>query len=159
MIRAMVLYCARDAETGGANSFLDHEIAYIRLRDESPDHIEALMHPEAMIIPANNEPDGTVRPDNVGPVFVVDPATGALAMRYTRRKRNIIWRDDSATRAAVAALEHILDTDEHVISLRLEPGTGILSNNVLHARSGFVSRQGAGRLFYRVRSYNRITGT
>jgi alpha-ketoglutarate-dependent taurine dioxygenase len=159
MIRAMVLYCARAAETGGANSFLDHEIAYIRLRDQNPAHIDALMHPNAMTIPANQEADGSIRPDNTGPVFVIDPVTGSLAMRYTRRKRNIVWRDDDATHAAVAALERILDEDDHVITRRLEPGSGVLSNNVLHARSSFSDGDGAGRLFYRIRSYDRVAGT
>ena len=159
MIRAMLLYCARDAQTGGDNSFLDHEIAYIRLRDQSLDHIVALMHPQAMTIPENREAGGTIRPASAGPVFVVDPTTGSLAMRYTRRKRHIVWRDNAATRSAVAALEDILDSDEHTLRLRLEPGTGIVSNNVLHARSGFVDSDSKGRLFYRLRSYDRIAGT
>ena len=56
-VQAMLLHCVRDAD-GGDNRLLDHEIAYIRLRDENPAYIAALMHPEAMAIPANVEPDG-----------------------------------------------------------------------------------------------------
>jgi len=45
-----LLYCAQDATEGGENQLLDHEIAYILLRDADPRFIEALMHPAAMTI-------------------------------------------------------------------------------------------------------------
>ncbi|HED33929.1 MAG TPA: taurine catabolism dioxygenase TauD, partial [Gammaproteobacteria bacterium] len=35
-IRAMVLHCVRPAQSGGENLLLDHEMAYIQLRDENP---------------------------------------------------------------------------------------------------------------------------
>ena len=54
-IRAWLLYCAADAAEGGENELLDHEVAYIRLRDENPDFIRALMAPDAFTIPANDE--------------------------------------------------------------------------------------------------------
>lgn len=156
MIRSMLLHCVRDARRGGANGLLDHEIAYIRLRDENPDYIAALMHPEAMTIPANREADGTTRPENTGPVFVLDPATGTLAMRYTARKREIRWRDDAATQAAVHALERILNDDPLRLRVRLSPGAGVISNNVLHDRIGFDDEAAQGRLVYRIRSYDLI---
>ncbi len=159
MIRSMVLYCVRRAPSGGANRFLDHEIAYIRLRDLDPAFIEALMHPQAMTIPVNREPDGRIRPENTGPVFILDPGGGALVMRYSRRKHNIVWRDDTVTRAAVAALEAVLDNDELVLKHTLQPGEGIVCNNVLHARTSFTNGDGSGRLLLRVRSYDRIAST
>jgi alpha-ketoglutarate-dependent taurine dioxygenase len=51
-ILGMTLHCAQDAEAGGENALLDHEIAYIQLRDLNPDYIAALMQPDAMTIPA-----------------------------------------------------------------------------------------------------------
>jgi len=51
-ILGMTLHCAQDAEAGGENQLLDHEIAYIQLRDANPDYIAALMQPDAMTIPA-----------------------------------------------------------------------------------------------------------
>jgi alpha-ketoglutarate-dependent taurine dioxygenase len=51
-ILGMLLHCVQDAETGGENALLDHEIAYIQLRDTNPDYIAALMRPDAMTIPA-----------------------------------------------------------------------------------------------------------
>jgi len=158
MIRSMLLHCVRSASTGGENGLLDHEIAYIRLRDENPDFIAALMHGKAMVIPANEEEGGKTRSENVGPVFVVDPETGALAMRYTGRKRNIRWRDDATTQAAVRALERVLTEDPLIMRIRLAPGEGVICNNVLHDRIGFEGEAEAagGRLIYRIRSYNRV---
>lgn len=158
MIRAMLLHCVRSAGEGGENGLLDHEIVYIRLRDENPGYIAALMRPDAMTIPANAEPDGTIRPENSGPVFVIDPETGGLAMRYTARKRNIRWRDDAATQAALRALERVLSEDPLLMRVKLAPGEGVISNNVLHDRIGFDTTDGIapGRLVYRIRSYDAV---
>jgi alpha-ketoglutarate-dependent taurine dioxygenase len=40
-VRGMVLHCVQSAASGGENQLLDHEIAYILLRDENPDFIRA----------------------------------------------------------------------------------------------------------------------
>lgn len=160
MIRSMLLHCVRDARAGGANGLLDHEIAYIRLRDENPDYIRALMHPEAMTIPANREADGRSRAESTGPVFVLDRTTGTLAMRYTARKREIRWRQDAITLAAVRALERILAEDPLLLRIRLSPGVGVISNNVLHDRIGFDEDGDPqrSRLIYRIRSYDLVRG-
>ena len=159
-VRAMLLHCMRPAAKGGVNRLLDPEIAYIRLRDSDPGHIEALMHPEAMTIPASVEANGRVRPENVGPVFYVDARSGALGMRFTARKRNVVWRDDPSTRAAVATLEAILREDPLCVETRMEAGQGLVCNNVLHDRTAFATSQdaGRGRLLYRVRYADRIGG-
>lgn len=155
-IRAMVLHCVRPAAEGGVNALLDHEIAYIRLRDRDPALVDALMRPNAMSIPPSVEEDGSVRDWAVGPVFEVDPATGGLLMRYTARKRHIVWADDPVTRAAVAALEEICADDPLVFRLRLDAGQGLICNNVLHDRTGFGDEAHSTRLLYRLRSYDRL---
>ncbi len=157
-IQAMVLHCVRTAPEGGVNALLDPEIAYIRLRERDPALVAALMRPDAMTIPPCVEEDGTVRDETVGPVFFVDPATGRLGMRYTARKRHVVWRDDPATRAAAAALVEIMADDPAIFRLRLEPGMGLLADNVLHDRSGFTDAEDPrnGRLLLRIRSYDRI---
>ena len=159
-VRAMLLHCMRPAAKGGVNRLLDPEIAYIRLRDSDPGHIEALMHPDAMTIPASVEANGRVRPENVGPAFYVDPRSGALGMRFTVRKRNVAWRDDPATRLAVAKLEAVLHEDPLIVEARMEAGQGVICNNVLHARTGFAPSKdaGRGRLLYRVRYADRFGG-
>ena len=88
-IWAMVLHCVRSAAAGGENALLDHEIAYLLMRDEDPALARALMQPDAMTIPARTDDGGIVRPAESGPVFHVDPGTGALHMRYTARTRSI----------------------------------------------------------------------
>jgi Taurine catabolism dioxygenase TauD, TfdA family len=156
-VRAMLLHCVRPAGEGGVNRLIDPEIAYIRLRDDDPRHIEALMHPAAMTIPESVEANGRVRPENVGPVFFVD-CRGVLGMRFTARKRNVVWRDDPQTRAAVARLEAVLADDPLILETRMEAGQGVICNNSLHDRTGFSPSQdsGPGRLLFRIRYADRI---
>ncbi|MCG8652961.1 MAG: TauD/TfdA family dioxygenase [Pirellulales bacterium] len=163
-IRAFVLHCVRAAGEGGENGLLDPEIAYIRLRDTDPEYVSALSHPQAMTIPANIEPDGSVRPANTGPVFSVDPESGCLQMRFTARARHIVWRDDPVTSAAVDCLVQLLKGDDPLIFRhRMAPGQGLICNNVLHSRSAFTDGSDAaarnGRLLYRMRYSTRIAGT
>jgi hypothetical protein len=156
-IHGLLLHCVRPAEQGGENALLDPEIAYILVRDQSPDFIRALMHPECMTIPANQD-EGTPRPDRPGPVFSVR-ADGRLHMRYTDRSRSIRWRDDPLTAAAVACLKSVLrEPSPWHFQGRLESGWGLISNNVLHTRTGFTDGP-APRLLYRARYYDRIAGT
>ena len=129
--------------------------------DENPDYAAALMHPEAMTIPANEE-EGSYRPPSVGPVFFADAETQALQMRYTARTRSIEWRDDPLTREAIAFLQTTLEKpDPLTISLRFEAGQGVLCNNVLHDRTGFdtEARAFSPRIVYRVRFHNRVKGS
>jgi hypothetical protein len=156
-VRGMVLHCVRPAASGGENALMDHEIAYILLRDAAPEHIRALMQPDAMTIPAREEEGEVARGDQSGPVFSVD-ASGFLHMRYTARTRSIVWKDDAATRAAVRALEDILASDSpYIFRGRLESGMGLVCNNVLHDRSAFTETPGQKRLYYRARYYERVS--
>jgi alpha-ketoglutarate-dependent taurine dioxygenase len=159
-IRAMLLHCVRSAAAGGENTLLDHEIAYLRLRDEDPAHVRALMLPDALTIPAREDEDGIARPAETGPVFSIEPESGGLHMRYTARTKSIEWKRDAAVAAAVAALARVLATPSpHHHRLTLQLGMGILCNNVLHERSGFVDAAAAPRLLYRARYYDRVAGT
>jgi len=158
-IRAMVLHCVRRAQTGGESAVMDHEMAYIALREANPDWVRALMQPDAMTIPERTDEDGVARAEQTGPVFSVDAASGALHMRYTARTRSIVWKDDAPTRAAVAFLEQMLASDDSpVFRLTLQPGMGLVCNNVLHDRSGFVDDPQQPRLLYRARYLDRICG-
>ena len=155
-IRGMILHCVRPAKSGGRSGLLDHELAYIALRDASPGHVRALMQPDAMTIPARVDDDGQARAAQSGPVFAVDD-DGSLHMRYTARTRSIEWQADAATRAAVAALEALLAGDTPwILRTRLEPGMGLVGHNVLHERSGFDDDPGQPRLLYRARFLDRV---
>jgi hypothetical protein len=156
-IRAMVLHCVRRAATGGESAVMDHEMAYIAVREANPDWVRALMEPDAMTIPARQDEDGIARAEQTGPVFSVDPVSGALHMRYTARTRSVQWKDDAPTRGAVAFLEQLLANDaQYVFRLTLQPGMGLVCNNVLHDRSGFVDDPSQPRLLYRARYLDRI---
>ncbi len=117
------------------------------------------MAPDALTIPANMESGAGARPAQSGPVFSVSPHDGALHMRYSARQRNVIWKDDPATRqAADALLELFRGGDAHVVRHRLQRGEAIVSNNVLHRRDGFRDDP-AGRnkrLLFRARYYRRL---
>nr|VFJ93098.1 MAG: Taurine catabolism dioxygenase TauD, TfdA family [Candidatus Kentron sp. H]VFJ93846.1 MAG: Taurine catabolism dioxygenase TauD, TfdA family [Candidatus Kentron sp. H]VFK00507.1 MAG: Taurine catabolism dioxygenase TauD, TfdA family [Candidatus Kentron sp. H] len=155
-IRGFLLHCARPAQSGGENALLDPEIAYILLREENPGFIAALMAPDALTIPAHVVDGAVRRPERSGPVFSVAP-DGALHMRYTMRTRNIHWKPDPELRLALAFLERLLSSDSpYLFRATLEPGWGILNNNVLHDRSGFVDSPDNPRLLYRARYYDRI---
>lgn len=169
-IRAFVLHCVRAAAGGGENQFLDPELALLRLFDRDPALVRALTAPDAMTIPENREPDGSIRPASVGPVLFLDERTGRPVMRYTARTRSVQWADRPEVGEARAALSEILTGEEEgVTTLRLGPGMGVINNNVLHNRTGFddgsrhaepgpVGGAGAarGRLVFRVRFSNRV---
>jgi alpha-ketoglutarate-dependent taurine dioxygenase len=156
-ILGMALHCAQDAESGGENALLDHEIAYLQLRDLNPDYVAALMQPDAMTIPARMDEDNVARPEQSGPVFAVDAAQGFLYMRYTARTRSIVWKADAVTQAAVKALAEILASSEFILTARLRPGMGLICNNVLHTRSAFSDSPDHRRLLYRGRYYDRLS--
>ena len=156
-IRAMVLHCVRTAAAGGENALMDHEMAYIAVREANPDWVRALMAHDAMTIPERLDEDGVARAEQAGPVFSVDDSSGALHMRYTARTRSVQWKDDATTRAAAAFLEQLLGRDgPHIFRLALEPGMGLVCNNVLHDRAGFVDDPQQPRLLYRARYLDRI---
>jgi hypothetical protein len=157
-VRGLLLHCVQSAESGGENRLMDHEIAYILLRDENPDFIRALMAPDAMTIPPRLEEGAVARAVQPGPVFSVYP-DGYLHMRYTARTVSIDWKQDDITRAAVAALERILadDSSPFVFRGRLEPGMGLVCNNVLHDRAAFSDGGTRKRLLYRARYYDRLS--
>ncbi len=171
-ILGMTLHCAQDAERGGENALLDHEIAYIQLRDVNPDYVAALMQPDAMTIPARmdevslspwersqtlSQDPSIARPEQSGPVFAVDSDAGFLTMRYTARTRSIAWKAGAVTQAAVRTLADILANSEYILTARLAPGMGLVCNNVLHTRSAFSDSPEHRRLLYRGRYYDRLS--
>lgn len=158
-IQSLLLHAVQRAARGGENALMDHEIVYILLRDRDPEYIRALMAPRAMTIPARIEDGRTARGEEAGPVFSVT-RSGDLHMRYTVRVNNVIWADDPLTRAALAYLEEILAGDSPFIFRGLlQPGMGLISNNVLHDRAAFTDDFTHKRHYYRARYFDRLAGT
>lgn len=156
-IQAMVLHCVRPAREGGVNQLLDHDLAYIALRDADPAYVQALSAPDAMTIPERADAQGVARAAQAGPVFSLAEGGAALHMRYTARTRSIEWKPDEATRAAVDFLARWLRSDAApVLRITLAAGMGIVANNVLHDRSAFVDDPEAPRLLYRARYLDRV---
>jgi len=154
-IWAMTLHCVRQADEGGENDLMDHELAYIALRDADPNHIRALMAEDAMTIPARVDEMGVARADETGPAFCVDQ--GLLHLRYTARTKSIAWNQDAPTQAALHALEELLASHPFgAYTLKLQPGMGLICNNVLHTRSGFSDRPEHRRLLYRARYHDHL---
>ena len=159
-VHAIVMHCVSSSASGGDNLFLDHEIAYILLRDENPDYIRALMQPDAMTIPANVEQGVEIRGAQSGPVFSLEKASHGLHMRYTARTRSIVWKDDPMVHKAIDFLGELLDSDNRwVFRHRLQAGQGIICNNVLHKREAFADDADDTRLLYRARYHDRIHDT
>jgi len=159
-IRAFILHCVKPAATGGGNRLVDPEIAYIHLRDIDAGAVAALMYPEAMSVPANEENGQLLRHEQSGPVFSVDPDTHRLHMRYTARSRSIRWRNDNATERGRLLLEAFLQNNNpYQFEHRLSAGQGIVCNNILHTRSEFRDDGEQQRLMYRARYFDRISDT
>lgn len=158
-IRGMTLHCVQPAVSGGENALLDHEIAYLLLRDEDPEYIHALMKHDVMTIPPREDGSGVARAAETGPVFDV-LETGQLYMRYTARTKSIVWNQDEPTQSALSALEQILASDSpYMFKNRLAAGMGLLCNNVLHDRTGYIDNPDKPRMLYRGRYTDRISGT
>jgi alpha-ketoglutarate-dependent taurine dioxygenase len=160
-IFAIIMHCVRPAASGGENFLLNPENVYIALRDENPAYIAALMHPEAMTIPENIESGKVIREAQTGPVFMVRPGkdravTGRLHMRFSARKRNIIWRDTDETKRAVEMISRLMADTENVVKVALKAGQGVICNNVLHNRTGFTDSEDQKRLLYRARYYDAV---
>ena len=156
-IHGMILHCVQPAREGGESTLMDHEMAYIALRDADPRWVRALMAGDAMTIPERLDDGGVARAAQSGPVFSVDPDSGALHMRYTARTRSIEWKADACTREAMAFLRELLGRDGPPCwRLQLQAGMGIVGHNVLHARSAFVDDPAAPRLLYRARYLDRV---
>ncbi|MDH5633746.1 MAG: TauD/TfdA family dioxygenase [Gammaproteobacteria bacterium] len=158
-IQSLLLHCVQSAARGGENALLDHEIVYIMLREQNPDYIKALMQPDVMTIPARIENGKVARQEEPGPVFSV-AGSGDLHMRYTARERNVFWTSDPLATEALAALDAILISDTpYIFRGRLEPGMGLVSNNVLHDRAAFEDDELNKRHYYRARYFDRLNDT
>lgn len=162
-IFSMLLHCYQDAHNGGESAFMDHEIAYILLRDKNPKWIKALSDDQAMTIPANILNNKIIRAEQAGPVFSLSPQ-GHLHMRYSARSRNIIWQQDKETQDAIKYLQQLLDLNspdyysDYIIRHKFKAGEGIISRNVLHCRNAFHDNDSSinQRLLFRGRFYDEL---
>lgn len=155
-IQALFLLCKRPAPQGGSNKVLDHEMLYIQLRDQEPGALEVLMRKDCFNY--RNPATGEVDASRGGKVFWTG-ADGHLCHRFSFRKTDMAWSDESDIAAARKVLESLIsDTSPHVLEGRLEAGMGLVSNNVLHTRERLVDSDDPTkkRLLFRARFYDRV---
>jgi len=163
-IRGMILHCVRQAgRAGGENALFDPEMVSLLLRERDPALVRAFAAMAALPLPGHDMDADVERGDVSGPVFSLNRADRSLYMRYTARKRNIVWADTDATRAAVAYMEEILsgtgDAARYIFTHRMEPGQGLICNNVLHTRPAFEDGTDQGsRMMLRARYLDRVAG-
>lgn len=155
-IEALFLLCKRPAIEGGSNKVLDHEVLYIHLRDQDPDALAVLMNRDCFNYrnPATGEIDMSLG----GKVFWAN-ADGHLCHRFSFRKTDMAWSEESDVLAARKVLESLIsDEPEQVIEGRLESGMGLISNNVLHTREKLLDSADPTkkRLLFRARFYDRV---
>ncbi len=155
-IKALFLLCKQPAVEGGNNKVLDNEILYILLRDKNPEALKILMRNDCFKY--MNPKTGEISESLGGKVFWTN-ADGHLGYRFSFRKLDMAWSEDSEVLAARDILESlILNESEYVIEGRLESGMGLISNNVMHTREKFIDDDGAAqkRLILRTRFYDRV---
>ncbi|SMM99967.1 hypothetical protein SPONL_1002 [uncultured Candidatus Thioglobus sp.] len=157
-IRAFSLFCVNPASVGGVNQWIDLQMAYILLREDNAEVVEALSHPQAMTIPAHIV-DGTTRREvSVGSIFFIDEPTNELSMRYTQRKRNIEFYNSTEVKQAVELLDELLNANtSHHFEHAMQTNQGLICNNILHKRSAFTDNSETPRLLLRGRYTNRIS--
>lgn len=159
-VLAMILHCEQPAAQGGVNELLDPDMVYIHLRNENPAFIKALSQTQVMCIPENVENGKLIRPQTCSAVFMKEDGQDqapVLAMRFSKRKHNIIWSEDALTQEALDCLFKYLESDSpYQVTYRLKAGEGVINNNVLHTRSAFTDSDEQKRVYYRARYYNRI---
>lgn len=155
-IQALFLLCKRPAVEGGSNKVLDNEILYILMRDKNPDALRVLMSKDCFKY--KNPKTGEIDDHLGGKVFWTNP-DGHLCHRFSFRKMDMAWAEDSDVKAAQDELESlILNESEYVIEGRLESGLGLVSNNVQHTREKLVDSDDPAtqRLLFRTRFYDRV---
>ena len=149
-VLSWLLFCKTSAESGGINKYLDHEIAYILFNNKSK-RLMDLMLDDTCCIPENSI---TNRKEVFNPVFMFK--NKRLHMKFSMRKKNIIWNKNSLQ--AINVLKSVIkDSSEYHITKKLDTGMGVITNNVIHMRTAFTNSRNKNRLLYRLRSKKRVT--
>jgi len=157
-VHSFILHCANPAFEGGVNSLLDQDQVFIYLMSQNPLYIDALMQPDIMTIPENRQDGVLIRPETSTAIFEVINNKHDVLMRYSMRKRNIVFKQDVLALEALACMDEFINSDSSPrISIKLKAGQGVISNNVLHKRTSFKDKKGSERLYYRARFYNRVS--
>jgi len=158
LVGAFSLYCIQSATEGGENHWIDPEMLYIHFRELNPSIISALSQPKTLTIPERREDNQIVREVSIGPVFFIDEISQKPKMRFTQRKKNIIWLESVEIADALCELNNFLSgVSEMHHQYKLAAGEGIVCNNVIHNRSAFIDSVQQKRKLLRGRYKNSVT--
>lgn len=157
-VYAFILHCGNPAYEGGQNGLLDQDQVFIHLINENPLYVKALMSPTVMTIPENKQDGVVIRPETSTAIFNVLNEQHHILMRYSMRKKNIVFAEDPLTQEALSCMDEFINAKSSpYIDIKLKAGQGVACNNVLHRRTSFKDKIGSERLYYRARYYNRIS--
>jgi hypothetical protein len=107
-----------------------------------------------MTIPARVDEMAPRADDETGPALW---SPTAIALRYTARTKSIAWKQDAATQACVESPgRRCWPVRLPAFYAALQPGMGLICNNVLHTRAGFTDRPEHRRLLYRARYHDHL---
>jgi alpha-ketoglutarate-dependent taurine dioxygenase len=158
LVGSFSLYCIQPAAEGGENRWIDPEMLYIHFRELNPSIISALSQPKTLTIPERREDNQIVREVSIGPVFFIDEISQKPKMRFTQRKKNIIWLESVEIADALCELNNFLSgVSEMHHQYKLAAGEGIVCNNVIHNRSAFIDSVQQKRKLLRGRYKNSVT--
>ncbi len=141
-LRCFTLHCVQPAAQGGELSLLDDHLLLIALADENPGMVALLSSKNAMTIPANKDDVGHDRPDRATAVLF-NHADGSPGTHFTTRTTNIRWQSTDTMAAARRMTELIDQHKDWHYTVRLQPGQGIVTRNILHRREAFTDSSGA----------------
>jgi len=158
IVYSFILHCENPAFEGGVNGLLDQDQVFIYLMSQNPLYIDALMQSDVMTVPENRQDGILIRPETSTAIFAVINNHHDVLMRYSMRKRNIVFKQDFLTLEALACMDEFINSDSSPHdNIKLKAGQGVICNNVLHKRTSFKDKLGSERLYYRARFYNRVS--
>lgn len=140
-LRCFTLHCVQPAAEGGELSVLDDQLLLISLYDENPEMASLLASNNAMTIPANKDDIGHDRPDRSTAVLF-NHADGTPGTHFTTRTTNIRWQSPDTMAAAQRMTQLIDEHRDWQHTVRLKPGQGIVTRNILHRREAFTDAAG-----------------
>ncbi len=153
-VRCFTLHCVEPAAKGGTLSLIDDQLVIHELLSRHLGEAALLAHPEAMTLPANKDDLGHDRPDRTVPV-IENNGDHTLSLRFTTRTQNISWRNEETRIAANRVADLLTNHPEWHTEITLSKGEGVITRNVLHARSEFTDEAGQpGRQILRGRFSN-----
>ena len=157
----VALFCLRTAMEGGLSGLISLDSVYNRLLDAFPEQVERLFQPFLFDRQREHAPDDVTTSQK--PMFEVNRGelNVALATGLVRQGHRMLDRQmDDDTRAALKALDTVMETPELGREFAFEPGQIQIVNNrrLGHRRTAFTDWPEPDRRRHLVRVWLRDAG-